>query len=125
MSSILSDLASRLIPLSDTAFLDAYVVLAHIMDRPRSWVLAHPEIELTESEQKQLSDSLSRLESGEPFPYVLGHWEFFGMEFDVTPDVLIPRPETELLVEKAIAWLQESPARRTAASSPRCARPAC
>ena len=50
-----------------------------------------------------------RLEKGEPFPYVLGHWEFFGMDFDISPDVLIPRPETELLVEKAIAWLRAAP----------------
>ena len=49
------------------------------------------------------------------FPYILGHWEFFGLEFDVTPDILIPRPETELLVEKAIAWLQELPIGRTVA----------
>jgi release factor glutamine methyltransferase len=55
------------------------------------------------------------LEQGESFPYVLGYWEFFGLDLEVTPDVLIPRPETELLVEKAVAWLQESPVRRTVA----------
>jgi release factor glutamine methyltransferase len=77
--------------------------------------MAHPELTLTTEQHKQLDDALKQLEKGEPFPYVLGHWEFFGLDFDVTPDVLIPRPETELLVEKAIVWLQESPVRRTIA----------
>ena len=58
---------------------------------------------------------IQRLELGEPLPYVLGHWEFFGLDFDLTPEVLIPRPETELLAEHAIAWLQASPERRTVA----------
>jgi release factor glutamine methyltransferase len=115
MSSLLSDTADRLVPVSDTPFLDASVLLAHIVDKPRSWVLAHPEADLTEHQQTRLDEALSRLTGGEPFPYILGHWEFFGLEFDLTPDVLIPRPETELLVEKAIAWLQESPAHRTVA----------
>jgi release factor glutamine methyltransferase len=110
MVALLSDIADRLAPLSDTSFLDASVLLAHILDKPRSWVLAHPEIVLTEDQQKKLNNALTRMERGEPFPYVLGHWEFFGMDFDITPDVLIPRPETELLVEKAISWLQASPA---------------
>jgi release factor glutamine methyltransferase len=115
MATLLYDTADRLAPLSDTSFLDASVLLAHILERPRSWVLAHPEAILTEGQQKQLNESLARLENGEPFPYVLGHWEFFGLDFEVTPDVLIPRPETELLVEKAIAWLQASPMRRKVA----------
>lgn len=115
MTSRLSEITTRLAPISDTPALDASVLLAHILDKPRTWVLAHPELPLTDAQQKRLDDSLARLEGGEAFAYVLGHWEFFGMEFDVTPDVLIPRPETELLVEKAIAWLQDSPARRTVA----------
>jgi release factor glutamine methyltransferase len=115
MTSILSNTADRLAKMSDTSFLDASVLLAHILEKPRSWVLAHPEVTLTEGQQRQLNEALTRLENGEPFPYVLGHWEFFGLDFDITPDVLIPRPETELLVEKAIAWLQVSPARRTVA----------
>jgi len=77
--------------------------------------MAHPDSTLSSEQQKQLDDALARLESGEPFPYVLGHWEFFGVDFDVTPDVLIPRPETELLVEKAIARLQQSPTRKNVA----------
>ncbi len=50
---------------------------------------------------------ISRLEGGEPFPYVLGSWEFYALDFFVTPKVLIPRPETELLVEHAINWLKK------------------
>lgn len=115
MPSLLSDITSRLASSSDTPALDASVLVAHLLNKPRTWVLAHPEITLLEEQQAQLNELLTRLENGEPFPYVLGHWEFFSMDFDITPDVLIPRPETELLVEKAIAWLQESPVRRTVA----------
>ncbi len=115
MSSLHADLANRLASISDTPELDASVLLAHIIKKPRSWVMAHPELTLTPEQQTQLDDSLTRLENHEPFPYVLGHWEFFGLDFAVTPDVLIPRPETELLVEKAIVWLQASPDRRTIA----------
>jgi release factor glutamine methyltransferase len=113
--SFLSDIANRLAVISDTPVLDASVLVAHILDKPRTWVTAHPELTITPAQQEQLDDSLARLECGESFPYVLGHWEFFGLDFDVTPDVLIPRPETELLVEKAIAWLQKSPRRRAVA----------
>lgn len=114
-TSLLSDIATQLTPISDTPALDASVLIAHVINRPRTWVMAHPELNLTAEQQKNLDDSLMRLERGESFPYVLGHWEFFGLDFDITPDVLIPRPETELLVEKAIAWLQETPMRRTVA----------
>jgi len=115
MSSVLSDITTRLTSISDTPALDASVLVAHTIHKPRTWVMAHPEVALTEQQQNQLDTSLEQLEKGKPFPYVLGHWDFFGMEFDLTPDVLIPRPETELLVEKAIAWLQQSPVRRTVA----------
>lgn len=114
-SLLLSDITTRLTPTSDTPALDASVLIAHIINKPRTWVMAHPELILTPEQQKQMDDALARLERGESFPYVLGHWEFFGLEFDVTPNVLIPRPETELLVAKAIAWLQEFPDRRTVA----------
>lgn len=114
-TSLLSDLATRLVSISDTPALDASVLIAHMIHKPRTWVMAHPELILTSKQQENLNDSLARLEAGEPLPYVIGHWEFFGLDFEITPDVLIPRPETELLVEKAIAWLQKNPDKRSAA----------
>jgi len=115
MPSLHSDITTRLASISDTAAMDASVLIAHVINKPRTWVMAHPELTLTTEQQKQLDDALEQLEKGESFPYALGHWEFFSLDFDVTPDVLIPRPETELLVEKAIIWLQESTVRRTIA----------
>lgn len=115
MPSLHADLATRLASISDSPALDASVLLAHILNQPRSWVIAHPELSLAAQQQNILNESVSRLENGEPLPYILGHWEFFGLQFEVTPDVLIPRPETELLVERAIAWLRESSNRKYAA----------
>ncbi len=103
---LLSEGAQRLARVTDTPDLDAQVLLAAAMERSRTWVVAHPEFELAPSDLAHWQDSLRRVEQGEPLPYVVGRWEFFNLEFEVTPDVLIPRPETELLVERAIAWLQ-------------------
>ena len=111
----LDGLIPRLEKNSDTPGLDAQVLLARVMERPRSWLLAHPETLLTGEQLVALEALVQRLERGEPLPYVLGQWEFFGLEFEVTPEVLIPRPETELLVERAIAWLQARPGYRLAA----------
>ncbi len=100
---------------SDSAQLDVQQILAHAMGRSRSWLLAHLDAPLTPPQLDTAREAFAQLQAGTPLPYILGHWEFFGFDLDVTPDVLIPRPETELLVEKAIAWLQSSPQRRTVA----------
>lgn len=94
---------------------DAQLLLAHVMGHPRAWLLAHLETHLTQPQLDSANQAFARLEAGEPLPYLLGHWEFYGLDFDITPDVLIPRPETELLVEKAIRWLNAAPERRTVA----------
>lgn len=99
----------------DTPELDSQVLLAHILRKPRTWLTSHPETPLTDPQLASVEEAVSRLETGEPLPYVLGHWEFFGLDFEITHDVLIPRPETELLVERAIQWLRASPERRTVA----------
>jgi release factor glutamine methyltransferase len=114
VGTTLAGLVPRLESVSETPGLDAQVLLARIMEKPRSWVLAHPEAPLTRTRANALEGMVRRLERGNPLPYVLGNWEFFGLEFEVTPDVLIPRPETELLVERAIAWLRANPSRRRA-----------
>ena len=110
---LLSDVAARLASISESSTQDSSVLLAHILNKSRTWVKAHPELTLTTEQQNQLEDSLARLERGESFPYVLGHWEFFGLDLKISPDVLIPRPETELLVEQAITWLKKHSARRS------------
>ena len=89
-------------------------MLAHVLGVSRAWVLAHPEAELSSDAQSRLQKALERLKNGEPLPYVLGNWEFYGLDFTLSPQVLIPRPETELLVEQALNWLQTHPQRRKA-----------
>jgi release factor glutamine methyltransferase len=88
--------------ISETPTLDTQLLLADLLGQPRAWVLAHPEYVLAPDEDSALTGSLARLAEGEPLPYVLGWWEFYGRRFVVTPAVLIPRPETELLVERAL-----------------------
>ena len=67
-TSLLSEVTDDLTPISDTPALDASVLLSHIIDKPRTWVMAHPELTLTPEQQKDLDDSLRRLELGETFP---------------------------------------------------------
>ena len=110
----LEDAKIRLSPRSESAGLDAQVLLAHILGKPRAWVLAHPEATLSSDQEDRFQQSLARLEAGEPLPYLLEHWEFFGLDFIVNPAVLIPRPETEQLVEHALSWLEKRPLRRRA-----------
>ncbi len=114
LGSLLNTVRTQLAPLSDTASLDARVLLAHTISRSQSWLLAHPEYSLSTQETERLQRALDRLAAGEPLPYVLGQWAFFGLDFLLSPHVLIPRPETELLVEKALAWLASFPKRRLA-----------
>ena len=93
-------------------------LLQHALKTSRAWLLAHPEYCLSDSEQTHYTVLLQRRLSGEPIAYMLGEREFFGLMFKVTHDVLIPRPETELLVELALERCG-----RVAASPPGTHRP--
>ncbi len=115
LQALIQEIASDLASLSATPLLDAQVLLAHILDKPRTWLLAHPEADLPPEHEEALAQARRRLQNGMPLPYVIGHWEFYGLNFALTPAVLIPRPETELLVERALAWLGSHPACRLAA----------
>ena len=76
--------------------------------------MTHSDVELNPDEEKAFLTSLSRYRSGEPLPYVLGCWEFYGRRFNLNDAVLIPRPETEHIVELALRFLVAHPAKRTA-----------
>lgn len=109
LDDALADITARFAALSDTPALEAQVLLAHTLQKTRSWVLAHPEFILSLLQQQELEHSATRRQNGEPLPYILGNWEFYELEFLVNPDVLIPRPETELVVEHALNWLHHNP----------------
>ena len=104
ISDILLELHTRLSSVSQTPLLDAQVLLGHVLGRTRTWVLSHPEAHLSSDQEHSIRDALTHLEAGQPLAYILGHWEFYGLDFYITPDTLIPRPETELLVEQALSW---------------------
>ncbi|MBE9524413.1 MAG: peptide chain release factor N(5)-glutamine methyltransferase [Chloroflexi bacterium] len=114
-NTTLDKIRQRLKPFSESHSLDAQVLLAHILNKPRTWVLAHPETQLSDLQQKQMDAAIAQLESNIPLPYVLGHWEFYGLDFNISPATLIPRPETELLIDQALDWLITHPEARLGA----------
>jgi len=92
--------AQGLIP--GSARIEIQCLLQHVLSVTRAWLLAHPEYSPNEYEQSRYRDLLLRRIHGEPVAYLLGEREFFGLMFEVNHATLIPRPETELLVETAL-----------------------
>lgn len=88
--------------------LDAQLMLAQLMQQPRSWLIAHDDAPLNPPQATQYAQWLTRRAAGEPLAYVLAQAEFCGLTLQVGPQVLIPRPETELLVEWALQVLRDS-----------------
>lgn len=87
--------------------IDAEAILAHVTGRDRPALYRDSHLELPREQEKTARAMVERRAGGEPLAYITGHREFMGMDFLVTPAVLIPRPETELLVEKAAEILKE------------------
>ncbi len=86
---------------------DAEALVLHLAGRDRAWYLAHPEDQLTPEQQETYFALIVQRASHVPLQYLTGHQEFFGLDLGVTPDVLIPRPETELLVEAVVDWVRQ------------------
>lgn len=93
-------------------WLDAEVLLAHVLHSSREQLHSHPERRLTTPQRRQLSRLTRRRAARVPVPYLTGEREFYGHMLAVRPGALIPRPETERLVELAIAWLAANPSAR-------------
>jgi release factor glutamine methyltransferase len=82
--------------------LAAELLLLHVLGRNRNWLYAHPEEILTDAEAHRFFELVACRAAGEPTQHLTGKQEFWGLEFEVTPDVLIPRPETEHVIEVAL-----------------------
>jgi release factor glutamine methyltransferase len=81
---------------------EAKILLGHVLRRDRAWLAAHGDQPMTAQEAKAFNALARRRRDGEPVAYLTGRREFYGLDLEVTPDVLIPRPETELLVGLAL-----------------------
>ncbi len=86
---------------------DAKVLLAHSLGKQKTFLIAYPEFELTDEQQKRFRGAIERRAGREPLQHILGRQEFYGRDFRVSPDVLIPRPETEAIVELAVSFLPD------------------
>lgn len=102
---------SRLEPVTDMARLEAELLLADSAGIRRAAVIANPERELNSKQAMRLAASVTRRSRGEPLAYILGYKEFFSLQLSVRSDVLVPRPETETLVEAALERIPHGVAR--------------
>lgn len=90
------------------SILEARFLLGFTLNKDLSFLIAHPEYELSEAETRTYRDLIARRAGREPCQYLTGRQEFNGLDFEVSSDVLIPRPETEILVENAVSVLAKS-----------------
>ena len=108
IAELLTWARTKLKQASDAPDIDAQRLLLHALKKAdTSWLYAHNEERPTEQERKYFEQCIDRRSKGEPLAYILGSAEFYGRAFIVTPDVLIPRPETEELIRTALAYIQK------------------
>ncbi|NTW45184.1 MAG: hypothetical protein HGB14_12335, partial [Anaerolineaceae bacterium] len=91
-------------PFSEEAVIEVNAILKNQLKKDLTWIILNPEFLIPPGKLEKLDNDLGKLKQNIPLAYVLGFQEFYGINFIVSPDVLIPRPETELLVENAIQW---------------------
>jgi release factor glutamine methyltransferase len=106
---VLNEAKERIAPVTSSASLDAQLLLAHVLGESRAHVIAHPEKPLAPEQVEHYKALIDRRADHEPVAYILGWRAFYDREFIVTPAVLIPRPETEHLLELALNFAGENP----------------
>jgi release factor glutamine methyltransferase len=94
-------------PHPERARRDADLLMTHMLKKSRAWLMAHAEEELSREQEANYTALVSLRGKGEPIQYITGETEFYGLPFRITPDVLIPRPETEHLIEKVIELAEQ------------------
>jgi release factor glutamine methyltransferase len=90
---------------SPSPALDARLLLEHVLAVEHSYLIAHSDRLLTLYQEEEYRSLVKRAAQREPIPYLTGHAPFYGLDFTVNPDVLIPRPESELIVEEVLSWV--------------------
>jgi len=106
----LADAVERLATVSDSPRLDAELLLARALDVPRSYLFAHPEDELDSAAVARFLTTIERRTEGAPLAYITGQKEFWSMNLMVTRDTLVPRPETEILVDQVLLRIPQDDA---------------
>lgn len=91
---------------SPSPYLDTRLILENVLAADHSYLIAHDEASMSPDQEDQYMLLLERAAAGEPIPYLTGRTQFFGLDLKVSPAVLIPRPETEQLVELVLEWLR-------------------
>jgi release factor glutamine methyltransferase len=107
IDALLAQASQALEAVSDSAQLDAQLLLAHCLQKPRSYLFTWPEHTVSEEQLACFTQLLAHRVQGRPIAHLLGEREFWGLALKVTPDTLIPRPDTEVLVEAALEKLAE------------------
>ncbi len=106
--SVIQSASQQIAAISDSPQLDAEILLSHCIAKPRSHIRAWPEKKLTEAELNQFQTLLKKRRQGKPIAYLTGSREFWSRDFLVSDQVLIPRPDTELLIELALTRLKQN-----------------
>ena len=103
----LAQATERLRKVSESPRLDAELLLTQAIDVPRSYLFSHPEDTLDVAAAERFFSAIRRRENGEPIAYIHGEKEFWSLNLMVSPDTLVPRPETEVLVQEALASIPQ------------------
>lgn len=92
-----------------------YTLIAHVLQKPKHFPLTQPDHQISKEQLEQLDLFFYKLVNGYPLAYIIGNQEFYGHNFIVSPDVLVPRPETEFVVDSFFEWISKNPNTQTVA----------
>ena len=106
LKKLLFSIAKELSVISPTPELDARVIIRHVLNKDDSFLFANPKSPISNSQYTKIRQIIRKRKKGWPIAYLVGHKEFFGYDFIVNKNVLIPRPESEWLVEQAIQFIK-------------------
>ena len=112
VTALLDQAYQQLAAVSDSALLDTEVLLCHCLHKNRSFIRAWPEHPLTDQQASEFLALISQRQQGVPVAYLTGEREFWSRSFKVNPDVLIPRPDSELLIELSLDLLPANQANK-------------